>query len=90
MLERGRSDRLERDVEDALRRTERMAAQQRSIQAEVERMGTQNAQASAETMGRIMERKDELEGQVEALESDLDRMARDWRREQREARERSH
>ena len=85
MLERGRSERLERDVEDALRRTERMAQQQRRIQSEVERMGGQTGQRSVETMNRIMERKDELERQVEELESDLDRMAREWRREQREA-----
>ena len=84
-LEQGRSERLERDVEDALRRTERMAEQQRAIKSEVERMAGQGGRQSAETMSRIMERKDELERQVEEIESDLDRMAREWRREQREA-----
>jgi outer membrane murein-binding lipoprotein Lpp len=36
-------------------------------------------------MRRIMEQKDELVGQVSDLEADLDQLARDWRREQREA-----
>jgi len=86
MLERGRSERLERDVQDALRRAARLVDQQERMTQSVERLGRGGgAQRSVEAVRRIMEQKDELVGEVSDLEADLDQLARDWRREQRDA-----
>jgi uncharacterized protein Yka (UPF0111/DUF47 family) len=91
MLERGRSERLERDVQDALRRAARLVDQQERMTQNVERLGQggggrgRGGQRSLEAMRRIMEQKDELTGEVNDLEADLDQLARDWRREQRDA-----
>ncbi len=91
MLERGRSERLERDVQDALRRAARLVDQQERMTQNVERLGQggggrgRGGQRSLEAMRRIMEQKDELAGEVSDLEADLDQLARDWRREQRDA-----
>ncbi|MCH7775552.1 MAG: hypothetical protein IH878_03285 [Gemmatimonadetes bacterium] len=86
MLERGRSERLERDVQDALRRAARLVDQQERMTQSVERLGRGGGgQRSLEAMRRIIEQKDELAGEVSDLEADLDQLARDWRREQRDA-----
>ena len=90
MLERGRSERLERDVQDALRRAARLVDQQERMTQNVERLGQgggrgRGRQRSLEAMRRIIEQKDELAGEVSDLEADLDQLARDWRREQRDA-----
>lgn len=90
MLERGRSERLERDVQDALRRAARLVDQQERMTQNVERLGQgggrgRGGQRSLEAMRRIIEQKDELAGEVSDLEADLDQLARDWRREQRDA-----
>jgi prefoldin subunit 5 len=85
MLDRGRTERLDRDVQDALRRAERLGEQQDQMTEDVEDLGADGGRPSAEAMSRIMERKDELQREVSELEGDLDRMAREWRDEQREA-----
>ncbi len=85
MLDGGRSERLERDVQDALRRAERLVDQQGRMTQNVERLRRGGGQRSLEAMRRIMEQKDELAGEVNDLEADLDQLARDWRREQRDA-----
>ncbi|MCZ6918740.1 MAG: hypothetical protein O7I93_18340 [Gemmatimonadetes bacterium] len=85
LLERGRSERLNRDVQDALRRAERLVEQQDQMTEDVERLGAGGGRPSPEAMSRIMERKDELQREVSELETDLDRMAREWRDEQRDA-----
>ena len=85
MLERGRSERLERDVQDALRRAARLVDQQERMTQSVERLGRGGGQRSLEAMRRIIEQKDELASEVSDLEADLDQLARDWRREQRDA-----
>lgn len=84
MLDRGRSERLERDVQDALRRAERLIEQQDRMTDAVERMG-RSQQRSSEALQDITEQKDELAEQVDELEADLDEMSRDWRREQADA-----
>jgi hypothetical protein len=85
LLDRGRTERLDRDVQDALRRAERLGQQQEQMTSDVERLGADGGPPSAEAMARIMERKDELQSEVSELEGDLDRMAREWRDEQRAA-----
>jgi hypothetical protein len=72
-------------VQDALRRAERLAEQQDQMTEDVERLGAGGGRPSPEALSRIMERKDELQREVSELEVDLDRMAREWRDEQRDA-----
>jgi hypothetical protein len=84
LLDENRSASLEREVDDALRRAERLAEEQREVQDDVERLGRPDASHS-ERLRRLMERKDEMADEVEDLEAQLDRLARDSRREQRDA-----
>jgi hypothetical protein len=90
LLDKNRSVRLERDMEDAQQQMERIQAQQERVSSEVKRLseegeGGSSGQSSSERMQRIFERKDELAEQVAGLESQLDRMAREGRSEQKEA-----
>lgn len=84
LLDEKRSAGLQREVDDALRRAERLAEEQREIQDDVERLGRPDARRG-ERLRRLMERKDEMANEVEDLEAQLDRLARDSRREQRDA-----
>ena len=84
LLDKNRSVRLERDMDDAAEQVERLKAQQERIQSEVSKLRVEG-QGSGERLQRIFERKDELAEQVANLESQLDRMARDSRSEQKEA-----
>ena len=84
LLDKNRSVRLERDMDDVAEQVERLQAQQERIQSEVSKLGREG-QGSGERLRRIFERKDELAEQVANLESQLDRMARDSRSEQKEA-----
>ena len=86
LLDKNRSVRLERDLEDAMQQVDRIASQQERVQSEVEKLAAESQGAGGgERLQRIFERKDELAGQVASLESQLDRMARDSRREQKDA-----
>ncbi|MGH7720093.1 MAG: hypothetical protein ACREON_14785, partial [Gemmatimonadaceae bacterium] len=69
---------------DALRRAEELAAEQRRIASAVEKLPEAGG-ARAEQQQRVMERKEELARGVGELENLLDRMARESRRDQREA-----
>jgi len=84
LLDKNRSVRLERDMDDVAEQVERLQAQQERIQSEVSKLGREGP-GSGERLQRIFERKDELAEQVANLESQLDRMARDSRSEQKEA-----
>ncbi len=88
LLDKNRSVRLERDMEDAREQMERIRSQQERVASEVSRLSEEGAEgggASGERMQRIFERKDELAEEVANLESQLDRMAREGRSEQKEA-----
>jgi molybdenum-dependent DNA-binding transcriptional regulator ModE len=84
LLDKNRSVRLERDMEDALEQAERIRQQQERVKSDVESLGAEGRGAS-DRLQRIFERKDELAEQVASLETQLDRMARDSRGEQKEA-----
>ena len=84
LLEKNRSVRLERDVEDALSRAKRLASQQDKIQSEVAKLGQGDA-GEMDRIQRMLERKDEMASEVADLESQIDRMARESRREQKDA-----
>ena len=80
LLDKNRSVRLERDMEDAIAQADRIASQQERVQSEVEKMGAGRPGGPGERLRRIFERKDELADEVANLESQLDRMARDSRK----------
>jgi hypothetical protein len=84
LLDKNRTARLDRDMEDAREQLSRIQSQQEKVQSEVGRLGAEGAQ-DGERLSRIFERKDELASGVESLESQLDRMARESRTEQKEA-----
>ena len=84
LLDENRSAGLQRDVEDALRRANRLAEEQRDVTRDVERLA-EGGGAQRERLQRLMERKEEMATEVADLEAQLDRLARDSRREQRDA-----
>ncbi len=84
LLEENRSASLQRDVEDALSRAERLAEQQRDVARDVERLGEAGRYGS-ERLNRVMERKEEMASEVADLEAQLDRLARESRSDQRDA-----
>ena len=84
LLDKNRSVRLERDMEDALEQAERIAEQQERVKSDVEGIAAEG-RGAGERLQRVFERKDELAEQVANLESQLDRMARDSRSEEKEA-----
>ncbi len=88
LLDKNRSVRLERDMQDAREQMERIQSQQEKVASDVNRLAEEGGEgrgATGERLQRIFERKDELADEVENLESQLDRMAREGRSEQKEA-----
>lgn len=82
LLENRRTAALEGDVEDALRRAERIVERQRELEEDVSRVADGG---ESEAIRRLGDRKDELASEVGRLEADLDRLARESRSEQRDA-----
>lgn len=85
LLENQRQSRLDRDLREAQQRAEELKNAQERIASEVRELGSQGAGSKGEKTDRLMQRKDALASQVGELEQQLDRMARDSRREQKEA-----
>ncbi|UCC81487.1 MAG: hypothetical protein JSW46_10740 [Gemmatimonadota bacterium] len=83
LLDENRAAGLERDVEDALRRAERLAEEQQQVIEDVERLAEGGNQSAR--LRRLMERKEEMAEETAELEADLDRLARESRSEQRDA-----
>jgi len=84
LLDENRSAGLQRDVEDALRRAERLADEQRAVSQDVERLARSGA-SQRERLQRVMDRKEEMAAEVADIEAQLDRLARNSRSEQRDA-----
>ncbi len=82
-LERGRSGRLERDTRQALERTRRLRRQQQGMVERVERLDTDDP--GEDDLRRILEAKGRMGAEVGHLETDLDQLAREARRDQPEA-----
>ena len=79
-LDQQRTDRLARDIENALSQVRKLAEEQDSVQADVRRLDQAGANRNAQVQ-RLLERKD-LEAQtVDGIERQLDRTASDFRRE---------
>jgi hypothetical protein len=84
LLDQDRSAGLQRDVEDAARRAQRLAQEQQDVMEDVERL-SQSGRAQRQRLDRLMERKEDMAAEVADLEAQLDRLARASRREQRDA-----
>lgn len=83
-LEQQRSDRMARDIQDALERVERLAEEQKDVEGDVRSLGQAGANRRDQTR-QLLERKDAQAGEVADIERQLDRTASDFRRERPEA-----
>jgi Domain of unknown function (DUF4175) len=86
-LEGSRSADLQRDMQDALRRAEELVGQQQEVRERLRDMPADGA-GRQEAVRRLGERKQEMADEVDRLESELDRLARDARGEQPDAADR--
>ncbi len=84
LLDREQTNRLRNSVRNALERVERLAADQDEILDELESLPDPGLRRGDDEQ-RLMQRKDLMGAEVEALERQLDRMAADARRENPEA-----
>jgi len=80
-LEGSRGTGLRRDLDDALRRAERLAEQQGEVRQDVSGL-SQAGQAREERLRRLNQRKTQMADEVKQLESELDRLSREARGEQ--------
>src|SRR5678815_2981430 len=87
LLDENKNARAARDLDDAVRKAEKIANDQRGVSGDVDKLAKDAASGSvdrAETE-RLVEKKKALEGDVRQLESQLDRMARDSKKQHAEA-----
>jgi len=89
-LQGERSRRLQRDLEDVQNRVDQLQQQQEKIAEDVQQIGADAArggdrQRLMDQMERVLERKDELAAEIADLEDQVETMARESRREEREA-----
>jgi molybdenum-dependent DNA-binding transcriptional regulator ModE len=84
LLEQNRSAGVEQDIQDALRRAERLTAEQEDVIRDVERLSEDDPQRS-ERLQRLMDRKDEMTTEVRDLESQLTEISREARDNQPDA-----
>ena len=87
-LERDRVSRLREDAEEALRRTQDLAAGQREIQDQMARLGEEGGGDVREAARRLFERKEAMAEELADLESQIDRLSSDARSDQRETSDR--
>lgn len=84
-LDESRAAGLRETVSDALQRAERLAEQQRDVARDVARLADDDATQRSDRLQRLRDRKAEMMNEVNGIESQLDRMARDAHREQPDA-----
>jgi len=82
-LEENQSAELERSIQDALRRAERLGEDQHEMIGDVESLGGQPG--NTDRLRSIVERKNAMAAQVQGLESDLINLSRDARGDQPDA-----
>jgi len=83
LLEKNREVRLSRDLEDIRERGQQIKAAEEKIAEEVRQLG-QGGGNRPEQVERLMERKNQLASEVGELETQMDKVARESRREQKE------
>jgi hypothetical protein len=83
-LERNQGDRAQRDIQNARRQAEELAKDQKDIASEVGAMGAgqPNQQGKAKALA---DRKDAMDKKVGDLQKDLEALANDTRRDQKDA-----
>src|SRR5439155_22884854 len=85
-LERNQSGRGDRDIQHALRQAEELAKEQKEVASDVNALD--QAPAGDARQGRaqqLAQRKDAMDAKVGDLQQQLERLANDTRRDQREA-----
>jgi hypothetical protein len=83
-LEQAQQDRARRDAEEAMRRVDNLARQQRDVTSDVRNL-SEGGQDRADEIDRLQERKDEMTDAVQGIERDLDRASSVARGEQPDA-----
>ena len=83
-LDQQRTDRMARDVENALSQVRRLARTQQEVEQDVRELPPAGA-GRQEQVKELIERKDLQAGEVDSLERQLDRTASDFRRERQQA-----
>ena len=84
-LQNEQAGRLERDIEEAMRRANRLADEEREVAAEVDGLGGLSDDERMGQMQGLMERKDAMEAEVADLERQIDSTSAEFRRDQRDA-----
>jgi hypothetical protein len=84
LLERNQSGRTERDIRNAQRQAEELAEEQRDITSQVNSLDQDGGDRQARAQG-LGQRKDAMDAKVADLQKQLERLANDTRRDQREA-----
>ena len=84
-LQNEQAGRLERDIEEAMRRANRLADEEREVAAEVDGLGGLSDDERMGQMRGLMERKDAMETEVADLERQIDSTSAEFRRDQRDA-----
>jgi hypothetical protein len=84
LLDQNRSSQLQGDVQDVLRRVQRLADDERGVMSDVERLND-GTQSQSERIGRMRERKEEMATEVADIEAQLDRLGRESQRDQKDA-----
>ena len=82
-LRQEQTGRLERDIDEALRRANRLADEEREVASGVSRLPGLNDEQRLEQLRGLMERKDAMEAEVADLERQIDSTSAEFRREER-------
>jgi len=87
LLDENRSARTARDLEDAVRKAEKISKDQQQIAGDMDKLGKGMASGSVDPAeaNRLQGRQKEMEGDVRQLEGQLDRMRRDSQKDHAEA-----
>jgi len=84
-LQQEQTDRLQRDIEEALRRADRLADEEREVASSVNGLPELEDAQRTERQQRLLERKDAMEAEVADLERQIDSTSAAFRREERRA-----
>jgi hypothetical protein len=83
-LDQQRTDRMARDIENALSQVRRLARTQQEVEQDVRELPAAGA-GRQEQVQELLERKELQAGEVDSIERQLDRTASDFRRERQQA-----
>ena len=84
-LQGEQSGRLQRDIQDQLRRANRLADEQREVRGDVAGLPGMQNEPRMTQLRRLLERKNEMESEVADLERQIDSTSAEFRRDERDA-----